>query len=49
MNRFHVTKKLGDGTYGTVLQAKNRQNGEIVREYIYDAPRASEFARDISL
>eukprot|EP00938_MAST-03A_sp_MAST-3A-sp1_P006210 g6210.t1 len=30
MNRYHITKKLGDGTYGTVLQAKNQQTGEIV-------------------
>ena len=30
MNRYKVTKQLGDGTYGSVLKAVNRQNGEIV-------------------
>eukprot|EP00750_Incisomonas_marina_P020148 INCI3761.1.p1 GENE.INCI3761.1~~INCI3761.1.p1 ORF type:complete len:399 (-),score=67.12 INCI3761.1:1295-2491(-) len=29
MNRYQVTKKLGDGTYGSVLRAVNRQTGEI--------------------
>eukprot|EP00605_Chrysophyceae_sp_TOSAG23-4_P002236 GSChrysophyteH1.ASY1.ANO1.2480.1 assembled CDS len=29
MNRYKVTKQLGDGTYGSVLKAVNRQNGEI--------------------
>lgn len=29
MNRYKVTKKLGDGTYGSVLLAINRQTGEI--------------------
>jgi serine/threonine protein kinase len=31
MNRYQVTKQLGDGTYGSVLRAQNRQTGEIVR------------------
>ena len=31
MNRYKVTKQLGDGTYGSVLKAVNRQTGEIVR------------------
>ena len=31
MNRYKVTKQLGDGTYGSVLKAQNRQTGEIVR------------------
>lgn len=29
MNRYKVTKQLGDGTYGSVLKAVNRQTGEI--------------------
>ena len=33
MNRYKVTKQLGDGTYGSVLKAVNRQNGEIVRAH----------------
>ena len=34
MNRYKVTKQLGDGTYGCVLKAQNRQSGEIVRDHI---------------
>lgn len=30
MNRYKVTKSLGDGTYGSVLKAVNRASGEIV-------------------
>ncbi len=30
MNRYEVTKQLGDGTYGSVIKAANRQSGEIV-------------------
>ena len=30
MNRYQVTKQLGDGTYGSVLKAVNRQTGEVV-------------------
>jgi protein kinase len=30
MNRYKVTKQLGDGTYGTVLKATHRQTGEVV-------------------
>ena len=30
MNRYQVTKQLGDGTYGSVLKALNRQTGEVV-------------------
>jgi len=30
MNRYKVSKKLGDGTYGSVLKAQNRQTKEIV-------------------
>ena len=29
MNRYKVTKQLGDGTYGTVLRGVNRQTGEV--------------------
>ena len=29
MNRYQVTKQLGDGTYGSVLRAQNRQTGEV--------------------
>lgn len=31
MNRYKITKQLGDGTYGSVLKAVNRQSGEVVR------------------
>lgn len=31
MNRYKVTKTLGDGTYGSVLKAVNRATGEVVR------------------
>ena len=34
MNRYKVTKQLGDGTYGSVLKAVNRQTGEVVSKYI---------------
>ena len=30
MNRYTITKQLGDGTYGSVLKAVNRQTGEVV-------------------
>lgn len=30
MNRYKITKQLGDGTYGSVLKAVNRQTGEVV-------------------
>jgi protein kinase len=30
MNRYKVTKTLGDGTYGSVLRAQNKSNGELV-------------------
>lgn len=30
MNRYNVTSKLGDGTYGSVLKAVNRETGDIV-------------------
>ncbi|CAM9190660.1 unnamed protein product [Chrysoparadoxa australica] len=30
MNRYKVTKQLGDGTYGSVIKAVNRQTGEVV-------------------
>jgi len=30
MNRYKVTKTLGDGTYGSVLRAQNKQTGEWV-------------------
>ncbi|CEG38095.1 cmgc rck mak protein kinase [Plasmopara halstedii] len=30
MNRYKVTKQLGDGTYGSVLKAVHRQSGEVV-------------------
>jgi hypothetical protein len=29
MDRYKVTKQLGDGTYGEVLKAQNKQSGEI--------------------
>lgn len=34
MNRYKITKQLGDGTYGSVLKAVNRQSGEVVRSCI---------------
>ncbi|EFN53549.1 hypothetical protein CHLNCDRAFT_25716, partial [Chlorella variabilis] len=30
MQRYKVTKQLGDGTYGSVFKAKNKQTGEVV-------------------
>merc|ERR1719203_1454507 len=30
MNRYKVTKTLGDGTYGSVLRAQSRATGEVV-------------------
>ncbi|PSC74122.1 CMGC RCK MAK kinase [Micractinium conductrix] len=30
MQRYRVTKQLGDGTYGSVFKATNRQTGEVV-------------------
>ena len=30
MDRYKVVKQLGDGTYGEVLKASNRQTGEVV-------------------
>jgi|Transcript_104724 protein kinase len=30
MNRYKVLKALGDGTYGSVMRAQNKQTGEIV-------------------
>lgn len=33
MNRYRVTKQLGDGTYGSVLKAVNRSTGETVRHF----------------
>lgn len=37
MNRYKVTKQLGDGTYGSVLKAVNRQTGEVVSDFL-DSP-----------
>jgi male germ cell-associated kinase len=31
MNRYKILKSLGDGTYGSVLKAVNKQTGEVVR------------------
>jgi protein kinase len=41
MNRYKVTKQLGDGTYGSVLKAVNRQSGEVVRA-VGDLPSCRE-------
>ena len=30
MNRYDISKTLGDGTYGSVLLGKNKQTGETV-------------------
>ena len=30
MNRYKTVKKLGDGTYGSVVKAVNKQTGELV-------------------
>ena len=30
MQRYKVTKQLGDGTYGSVFKAFNKQTGEVV-------------------
>jgi male germ cell-associated kinase len=34
MNRYMITKQLGDGTYGSVLKAVNRQSGEVVSKTV---------------
>jgi serine/threonine protein kinase len=31
MHRYSITKRLGDGTYGEVVRASNKQTGEMVR------------------
>jgi protein kinase len=33
MDRYKIVKPLGDGTYGSVFKAINRQTGEIVSEW----------------
>jgi len=33
MNRYKITKQLGDGTYGSVLKAVNRQTNEVVIDF----------------
>ena len=30
MNRYQITKALGDGTYGSVSKGVNKQTGEVV-------------------
>ena len=30
MNRYKVLRVLGDGTYGEVIKAQNRQSGDLV-------------------
>lgn len=30
MNRYKISKQLGDGTYGSVLKAINKASGEVV-------------------
>jgi len=30
MDRYKIVKNLGDGTYGTVYKAENKETGEIV-------------------
>lgn len=30
MQRYRISKQLGDGTYGSVFKAVNRQTGEVV-------------------
>ena len=30
MHRYNILKTLGDGTYGSVVQARNMENGETV-------------------
>jgi male germ cell-associated kinase len=32
MNRYKITTQLGDGTYGSVVKAVNRQSGEVVSQ-----------------
>ncbi len=33
MNRYKVSKQLGDGTYGSVIKAINKSSGEVVRNH----------------
>ena len=53
MNRYKVTKQLGDGTYGSVLKAVNRSTGEVVaikkmKKKFYTPVRISSAAAHIS-
>lgn len=41
MNRYKITKQLGDGTYGSVLKAVNRQTGEVVGRSINNCTRTN--------
>lgn len=45
MNRYKVTKQLGDGTYGSVLKAVNRSTGETVRVECLNRLRLLEHRR----
>ena len=46
MNRYKVTKQLGDGTYGTVLKAVNKATGETVRSSEQPLPARSSSDAD---
>ena len=41
MNRYTVLQQLGDGTYGSVWKAVNRDNNEVVRAFPAVRARAS--------
>ena len=45
MNRYKITKQLGDGTYGSVLKAVNRQTGEVTAIKKMKKARARRGAR----
>jgi hypothetical protein len=38
MNKYKIVKQLGDGSFGSVLQAQNIENGETVCAFFYPFP-----------
>lgn len=45
MNRYKITKQLGDGTYGSVLKGVNRQTGEVRHRFVSAFLWLAEFTR----
>jgi hypothetical protein len=50
MNRYKVTKQLGDGTYGSVLKAINRTTSEVVSTSMKPpCGQSADFRRSVSI